>query len=414
MSLLRAAVVRRAFLLIGLSACGGEVPGTHGATRRDSSGVRIVESVSQVWAPGRGWAVADTASVDLAAADSVASGAPRQILTARFLADGRIAVLDGRPPDVRIFTPEGRLERVVEGSGEAKGRFRATAMLAIVRGDSLLVYDVGLRRISLFDSTGRFGRSIALGTLCPAGFVAPAGMLPDGRLLLTCDELRFPFPGGEGSVRDDTVAVYLADAHGTVLDTVGRYPASESFGVAVRLPRGTVVAPAPRPFGRNTSIVVTDSQFYIGLGDRFEVRMLGATGRLRSIVRVRLFPRPVTPQDISAFTAERRTMPLPDGFAGQIESALRLSLERAPYPSTMPAYGRVIADRDGRLWLEEYRPPGTGRPRWWVLDPVKGLLGLVALPPAFTPTDIRRDALLGLWRAPDGTEHVRVYRLTGN
>jgi hypothetical protein len=122
----------------------------------------------------------------------------------------------------------------------------------------------------------------------------------------------------------------------------------------------------------------------------------------------------VTPGDISAFAVERRAMPLPDGFAGQIESALRLSLDRAPFPSTMPAYGRVIADRDGRLWLEEYQPPGTEHPRWWVLDPVGGLLGLVTLPPGFTPTDIRRDALLGLWRAPDGTEHVRVYRLTGD
>ena len=414
MSVVRAAAARGVLLLIGVSACGADAPRTDGAITRDSAGVRIVESPAPAWAPGHGWTVADTPSVDLAGADSVSGGLPRQIRTARFLGDGRIAVLDGQPADVRIFTSEGRLERVVGGGGEGPGRFRATAMLAIVRGDSLLVHDPVLRRISLFDSNGRFGRSIALGTLCPGGFFAPAGMLADGRLLLTCDELDVPFPGPEGTVSSDTVAVYLADPSGTVRDTVGRYPASESFGVAVSLPRGVVVAPAPRPFGRNASIVVTDSQFWIGFGDRFEVRMLSPTGRLQAIARARISPRSVTAQDISAFKVERRAMPLPDGFAGQIESALRASLDRAPYPPTMPFYGRIVGDGPGRLWLEEYRPRGTERPHWWVLDPAGRLLGLVALPWGFTPTDISRNALLGVWRSPEGAVRVRVYRLMGS
>jgi hypothetical protein len=155
-----------------------------------------------------------------------------------------------------------------------------------------------------------------------------------------------------------------------------------------------------------------DRQVVIDYGDRFEVWERSGTGQPRSILRVRRSPGPVTPEDIDAFKTDRRALPLPTGLAGVIETSFSSSIDGAQYPTTMPAYRWILGDSEGCLWLEEYSPPDTARPRWWVLDQQGRLLGLVGFPPGFTPTDLRSDAALGLWRSPGRAERVRVYRLT--
>jgi hypothetical protein len=44
-----------------------------------------------------------------------------------------------------------------------------------------------------------------------------------------------------------------------------------------------------------------------------------------------------------------------------------------------------------------------------VFDPSGKLLGAVAMPPGFAPSEIGRDYVLGVWKDDVGLEHVRRY-----
>jgi hypothetical protein len=83
-----------------------------------------------------------------------------------------------------------------------------------------------------------------------------------------------------------------------------------------------------------------------------------------------------------------------------------------PFPETMPAYGAILADRGGGLWVQEYAPPWEEGPvRWTVFDPDGRQLGTLALPPRFRATDVGADYVLGVAQDELDVQQVQMYRL---
>lgn len=72
------------------------------------------------------------------------------------LDDGRIVVADGGSQELRFFDKSGRYLKAVGGDGEGPGEFRFPARVRKVGGDSLLVWDQRLQRVSFFDLQGEF------------------------------------------------------------------------------------------------------------------------------------------------------------------------------------------------------------------------------------------------------------------
>jgi hypothetical protein len=143
--------------------------------------------------------------------------------------------------------------------------------------------------------------------------------------------------------------------------------------------------------------------------DRFELRIYDAAGRLNRLIRSPARDRPVSRREWEAVIEE--TIEDREGTPEARRAVLDLA-EAAPMPETRPAYGRFVADSEGYLWIEPYRPAESETVPWLVVDPEGPILGSVELPRGFRPTDIGRDYVLGLARDETDVEHVRLLTLS--
>ena len=87
------------------------------------------------------------------------------------------------------------------------------------------------------------------------------------------------------------------------------------------------------------------------------------------------------------------------------------ALEDMPLLETFPAFGRVLTDSRGHLWVEDYQLPGASPPPWTVFDPEGRVLGLMDLPPDLNVFEIGEDYLLGTASDDFGIERVQLWPL---
>ena len=96
---------------------------------------------------------------------------------------------------------------------------------------------------------------------------------------------------------------------------------------------------------------------------------------------------------------------------GSVDSALEAALDSAPYPKSLPAYERILADPSGHLWVLEYSIR-YGQPQSWSVFDVDGRwLGTVRTPPGLRVEQVGESWVIGAWRDDAGREHVRLHEL---
>jgi hypothetical protein len=124
-----------------------------------------------------------------------------------------IAIADATSHTIKVFDRAGHLVHVLGAPGDGPGEFRTPRALVEVRDGMLAALD-SRRRISLFDSAGRYVRSFNVGS-------AGRGLasLPDGSALLV---------GGPASLTEDGpgAAALMYDLNGELLSTIGGLPAT--------------------------------------------------------------------------------------------------------------------------------------------------------------------------------------------
>jgi hypothetical protein len=320
------------------------------------------------------------------------------------LGDGRIVVASAGTQQLRIYGADGRLLHSVGRSGEGPGEFRAPFWLGRLRGDSIVAWDVALRRFSIFTPSGEFVRSVR-----PAGspgvFPQAVGVLPDGRFVLAASTSSQVLPA-PGQARRDTVAYVVIDSTGTVVDTLGRFPGAEM--IAVGTP-ATGFLLRPLPFGRQTVTAVRDGRLYVGTADRYEIAAYEPGLGLRALYRAHRQGPSVTQEDVREY---RRTLVTLGGNAQTRAQNAKL-LEGAPVPSRMPPLTALEIDSAGNLWVQDPQKPGNARESVWrVLAPDGRMQGTVRLPAGLSVKQIGSDWVLGVVVDRDEVEHVRVHRLT--
>ncbi|WP_420463966.1 hypothetical protein [Candidatus Palauibacter sp.] len=87
------------------------------------------------------------------------------------------------------------------------------------------------------------------------------------------------------------------------------------------------------------------------------------------------------------------------------------ALEDMPLLETFPAFGRVLTDSRGYLWVEDYQLPGESVPAWTVFDSQGRVLGLLDLPPDLSVFEIGEDYILGRVSDDLGIERVQLWPL---
>jgi 6-bladed beta-propeller protein len=369
--------------------------------------VRIAVSLAPAWDEHSAWAVDPLPVVEIGEAGALEmSEGQRPTEFSRIagvvrLSDGRIVVADGDSGEVRFFTPDGSFIASAGRRGEGPGEFAVMSAAGVLPGDSVWVYDFAMRRLTFFGPDATVARLAALRPELPT--LRAVGAAADGSFVFaqlwafkrTDDPETF-------GLRRDPASVVRYGTDGVMIDTVGAFPGNE---VVIREEKGRLTMPRPL-FARASRYAVGSAGLVVGTQEEYALSLYGLDGALRMELRFPGPPLDVTTQQIRV-AIEQRVEEVPD-FE---RAGLRQFLADLDVPPTRPAYGEILIDASGAIWVGPSTEGAGEELRWRVFDEEGRWLGSVELPPGFDPRMIGADELLGVSTDELGIERVYAYRL---
>jgi hypothetical protein len=399
--------------LSSIVACG-ERDDPNAWSQRDSAGVTIVENARP---RSEEWRLDEAPDVEIPALNT-SDSAPADPVSVFGDRAGRVHVADrggARSPSVLTFEDDRFVSRL--GSAEGAGALGALWWAAPYRGDSLVAFYIGAKKLLVFGPDGTYARQVAVpayrredGAFGVPGFSAGAvGPLQDGSFLT--------YPAGapdrnavEGPAwyRHDLLRL---SAGGERWDTLGVFEIFQTF-LGPNWPE-------PYPFGAVAFAVPYQDGFAFTTGETFELRVYDGAGSVRRIVRRAHAPEEVNAADLEQYRTwyvgrARASGAIDDSAAARLAA----QLDSAKHPERRPAISNVLADDEGNLWAEEFRwvdpaeiAPGARPSRWSVFGPEGRWLAMVDVPAGFLVTSVCCGHVYGVQVDPSGSKSVRAYRL---
>jgi len=384
--------------------CGAEPASGPTSTVRDSAGVTIVENRGAVALDGGGWSLAARPNVTIGSVDGPEEAQLYRVRGALRLPDGRIAVANDGSKEIRMFGADGTHVRSWGREGEGPGEF-SSMILTGRSGDSLVVLDRRLRRVSLVHPDAGFVRSFPVGEAV-ASYPLGGWFFETGSVLIRDLPLDEATVFAEGLQRAP-IPFKSCDMSGALAADFGALPGAEQINVTRQAEGGLVTYLASVPFGKSSQIAIAGDRLFVGGQDAFEIEMFGSDGALRRIVRLDRDPVPVRDADLEAYILAEVA-----GVADENEArSRRQDLEQMPRVENKPAHGAIYADGAGYLFVEDFREPGNEVPVVNVFDPEGKLVGRFDLPVGIQVLGIGADYLLSLYRDEMEIEYLRLYDL---
>lgn len=386
--------------VVGSGACGGDAGGpATGFAVRDSAGVVIVESrVLAAEIPT--WQLAGTPEVDIGGDEADPSQQLFSVSGAARLSDGRIVIAEDGNSRLRFHDGSGRWIRDVGRAGDGPGEFRDMSRPWIVAGDSIAIYDLRLRRFSLFSPVGEFVRTWPLEQPLPDDAVSPA-LLVAGNEWLARPGFSFSASTPTGiHQREVPYARFAFD--GMYIDTVGRYAGAETY---VYSEGGNSLAMS-LPFLRSPSLAAAPGEgFWYGPADGYAIQRRGSDGHLSAIVRATDVDNRMPSGRVEAWVSDVLEQSEPDQrqFLASVFSAL-------PAIETRPAYSALRTDAAGQLWVRDFVWSDESVATWRIFRPDGATAARIDLPSSLAIDQIGEDWLLGRWTDELEVEHVVLYR----
>ena len=397
-------------LCLGIVSAGcagsGDAASQPRAAVRDSAGVTIVENERPAPDSRLDWTVGTAPSVSIGVVEGDPNYQLFRVTGATRLSDGRIVVANGGTSELKVFDGDGSYLAAWGGSGEGPGEFGAMAPsgLAPWPGDSVMGAGSFQRRISVFDSGGNHGRTFNLGD----GYGSVVAVVPDESgpkmIATTLSTFGARTEGARVELQRLDMPYAALNADGSLDATLVTHPGTEWY--VFWNERGFPVRARPHPFGRSISEARWGDLVVISPNDRYEILAYRADGSLARIVRRDHESRTPTQADLDDHFA-RLYADEPDEERAESLAAV----QGLPQVEAFPAFGEVVADRMGYLWVSEYQLPGQELGNLWtIFDPEGRVLGLVEAPD-IEIRDIGEDYILGTTSDEVGVEYVQVWSL---
>jgi hypothetical protein len=379
-----------------LSACAAGDGGS-GIVTSDSAGVTIVTVPQQMLtaAPAQQLglpvlSIGGTSDADIA---WLGSAVP--------LPGDRIAFVNGVGSEVRVHRINGDLEATMGRAGEGPGEFRVPWRLFNWPGDSLLVWDVGLRRASIFAVSGELGRTFQVPNL-QEGQPDVHGVLPNGHLLVSSED-RYKHRN-QNAVRRDTLDLYRLNSADGSMVPAGRFAGQEQYEMEVP----PVVLLEGAPFGAASYVAAREGHTLVADNRAAQISVLDSTGAVVHILRLELAGQPVTAEARKAF--ERANVD--ETWRPTYLAAKRQFIAEAPIPSEMPGMGEVVLADDGSYWVAAYVPEHdreTVARTWWVVSREGHVRRRIQTPERFKLLGVSHGHLVGVQRDELDVESIIVF-----
>jgi hypothetical protein len=369
---------------------------------RDSAGITIVENAAPKWAPGEAWTLSAEPLV-IGSLDGPPEYQLFNVAAAIRLPDGRILLGNSGSGELRYFDATGKYLKSVGRLGDGPGEYRGIEGIEL-SGDSLLVIDRLLGRVSVLDVEGMFARDFPIPL--PRTMRGPSGRFGDGTLLFGGIDLMLDGGGPAEGRRRDPMRYFRVSTEGQMLDTVGVFDGPERVTQVSSQGGRTAIRLLFVSFGPVFTIRAHGDGLIAALGKSYELSFLRADGSLNRLVRRSHTPEPVTDADLRSYTELRRRQAIARGDASNNDQVDPLTAE------FFSAYGPVVLDALGNAWVSDYRHPWKeGALAWSVFDAEGTWLGEVRLPDKLRILEIGGDYLIALLRDDLDVEYAHVYQI---
>jgi hypothetical protein len=377
---------------------------------RDSAGVLIVENTRPAWSDTERLRLAERPRLVISPSADTASRF-RQVRGVMLLPDGRIVVANGASLELRLFSAEGRFLSASAGKGIGPGQILNMHWVRRLRGDTIAIGS-GFSTVSLYSNTGQFVRATALPPRAEVSRAQPfllVALLNSG--LGVAAPLPRITPRSIGSRWTDSLPLKLVTESSDASRDLGTFPYIEVEQVSD--------GPSPVWLSSVGVFAAGDDRFYAGFGDRYQIRVYGAEGRLQSIIRRTWTPTPIMAADWEHWVVEWSKLWVRTTGAEREREIQKV--RESPWAEQNPAFSEFIVDRGGRLWVREAHwqdAIGAGSladmpavpSSWSVFDARGRWLGDVIMPTGFQPFEIGTNYVTGILRT-SGVNQVVIYDL---
>lgn len=406
-------------LAIAISGCGDadqdppDVENPIASVSHDSAGIRIIENDRPPEGSRLDWRIGPEPSVSIGKREGEDPYLLHRVSDATRLRDGRIVIANGGSHELRFFDSLGSHLANRGGAGEGPGEFAFLRRVDPWPGDSIVAWEAPGLGFSVFDTDGGFGRIFSLVSLNPRPLrqsrqsattnTTPAGHeggpVPrdmSGTMLLwipvsaTRDGGILAIAGGE-------------DENATVAQIRGSEGGELSSPITHTGPEPMLLAQA---YAGEPAVVSWGDLVIVTSTTRYELKAFARDGTLARIVRRGHELRAPTEAEVFAYMEENSP---PRMSPNQI----RRQFQSLSAPEYFPAFGRIMTDATGHLWVREYDLPDAERdaPLWTVFDAEGRVLGFVETPEDLAIYEIGEDYILGRVRDELQVEYVQLWKL---
>jgi hypothetical protein len=304
------------------------------------------------------------------------------------LSDGRTAIADGKAAEIRVFDSTGRWLRTIGRHGGGPGEFVNLYSLFPDRGDSILVFDHEGQRAHRMDREGNTARTfrIQVADTGNRNLKSPRviGAFRDGTLATrhftgACGRFRDPI--GNTTFCEDSAHFLRIGEDGSILAEFGKLATIRTASVKLAS-GGSLRITSLLPQGH---FAVNDSFFVHADGIRPEIRIHSITGELRRVLKLDL------PARLPVDNASSNSVPPNISFGITMDARMDdagTQAEIAAAISTMVATAgerfleSMFVDRAGNIWVQP-SPQGSDlnvRRHWLVFNIHGELLRKVEMP----------------------------------
>jgi hypothetical protein len=331
--------------------------------------------------------------------------------------DGDLFVYDAADTVVRQFNGRGHLVRTIGRSGHGPGEFERVRGIGLTRARTLVVWDIGNARITLFDSLGKYRTSHqVLGGVDEANAFA---LDPDGISYVKAMSGPRSASGRVGATRCSSGqwsrSFVRISEKGVTSDAIPLNCADPPFEpLVLPLPEG------PRsPFTEDvTRFVRSDGAVVEANNTRYALHLRDARGKAMRVEHG-VAPTPVTAAERTQWQEWARYLE-----AEELKRGIRHQFNQIP--RNKPFFRAIFADNDSRMWVDRYvsalrQPVSTraGQPPIVWREPVTydllaadGHLLATIQPPAMTRLlAAQGDTVWGVRQGEQGEEYLVRFRI---
>lgn len=411
--------------VIAANACT-PVPESSSQTEfSDSADVRIVLNRRSRWVEDEAWAVPPVPTLSIGVLDGPEEYQLVDVVAAARGSDGRVVLVDGGSQTVRLYDSQGAFLETLGGPGSGPGEFTDPGPVLVFPGDSVVVWDRALLRLTRFDPDGNLAGIQTVDWSKLANLLTPEAMstisIPGGKGFAPG-----LYPGAMEPLSDGGLLVRLVDKTGKAPPSGFYRPRSGALRVSGDLSAADTIAffgdteqvTVDAPWGRFsvsppgakrswTTHQGNPPRICIGDQEGPEISCFDQNGA-RTSIRWVSEPAPLTGNEIAEW--RESTVQLYDLKLSRTQ--ILEMLDQVPVPERRPPYSQIILDRAGNLWAERGPTEGEtpGALDFLVFDPEGVLLGVVALP-GMQVLEIGPDYVMGICRDELEVEYLHLHDL---